>query len=72
MSRAAWEGGLLTGGPMVQVFMQPLLVWPCAGDSGQEVTKWPEEAGSSREGILGDVTAGSMALEPQHLECFGN
>lgn len=40
---------------MVQVFMQPTLAWYCAGDSAQEVTKWPGEAGSSREGILGDV-----------------
>jgi hypothetical protein len=40
----------------------------CAGDSVQEVTKWLAEAGSSGESILGDVTAGSMTLEPQCLE----
>lgn len=57
---------------MVQVFTQPLLAWHCARDSGKEVTKWPEEAGSLREGILGDVTADAMAPEPQCLECLGS
>lgn len=53
--------------------MQPLLAWHCAGDSIQEeVTKWPEEVGNSREGIPGEVTAGPTALEPQHSECFGS
>lgn len=57
---------------MVQGFMQPLLAWHCAGGSGKEVTKRPEEAGSLREGILGDVTADAMAPEPQRSECLGS
>lgn len=57
---------------MVQVFMQPLLAWHCAGGSGKEVTKRPEEAGSLREGTLGDVTADAMTPEPQRSECLGS